>query len=99
MLIRVNGVKIKINQEKGDDVVPRCLNCGNETSFISSSIQSGTPWMSTENSAVAAHFADGQVRHVENHGASHDIIDEAFQRPESYFDTCHQCGSTNLQWP
>ncbi|WP_366922373.1 hypothetical protein MFMK1_002828 [Metallumcola ferriviriculae] len=79
--------------------MPRCMDCGNDTTFSSSAIPNGAPWANGPYSGLVASFSEGQVKHVENMGAAYEVAQEAFQRPEGYFDTCHHCGSANLQWP
>ncbi|MBO8168323.1 MAG: hypothetical protein H0Z35_03940 [Thermoanaerobacteraceae bacterium] len=79
--------------------MPRCLDCGNQTSFLSSGIPLGTPWLGQIDSGLAAHFSDGEVRHIENMGVSCETAQDALRRPENYFDTCHHCGSRNIVWP
>ncbi len=77
--------------------LPRCLNCGNSERFVSSYIVSSRKF--NEPHGMAAKFTkNGGLAHLENNNAPSEIYNEAYQTPEKYFDTCHNCGSTNLLW-
>lgn len=77
--------------------MPRCLNCGNTNRFVSSQIVSSR--RHHEPHGLAGQFSDhGSIVHLENNNASLESFNEAWQTPEKYFDTCHNCGSQNLLW-
>lgn len=79
--------------------MPRCLNCGNSEIFAASTVPNTSPWTASgPTSGMIGDFSQGELRHLENSGAAHEVIREAYQSPEAYFDTCQHCGSTNLSW-
>ena len=78
-------------------ILPRCLNCGNVSTFHNSGYR---PIPQLHDSVgLAAYFSeDGSVRHIENRNAPHELVDNAWKSPEGYFDTCAMCESQNITW-
>ncbi len=77
--------------------MPRCLNCGNTERFVSSQITSSKHFHQPH--GMAGQFTEtGDLAHLENNNAPLEIYDQALQAPEHVFDTCHNCGSTNVRW-
>lgn len=77
--------------------MPRCLNCDNTKRFVSSQFFSSKKHY--EPHGLAGQFSDnGSIVHIENNNISLESFNKAWQTPEKYFDTCHNCGSQNLMW-
>jgi len=75
--------------------MPRCLKCGNQSAFASSSVYA--PHYS--NGLVDLFNSDGTLHDFENRGAPYETVQQAWQKPEAYFDLCANCGSNLLLWP
>lgn len=79
--------------------MPRCLNCGNELSFVSSRIE---PVASTANGPASGIIADfdteGYITEMESLNGDMDAAQEAWESPREYFDTCYECGSEQIVW-
>lgn len=77
--------------------MPRCLNCDNTDRFVSSQVVSSR--RHSEPHGLTGQFSShGSVTHLENNNISQKTLNEAWQTPEKYFDTCHSCGSQKLLW-
>lgn len=80
--------------------MPRCVNCGNNEAFVSSSVPVASPTTGRYFSGLVANFSgEGNLINLENTNASWDQVQSAWQRPEYYFDRCYHCGSQRLIWP
>ena len=79
--------------------MPRCARCGNTFSFGSVFVPPAAPAANGPVSGLVANFdVDGYITEMESMGADMDIAQEAWERPEEYFNMCYECGSENIIW-
>lgn len=79
--------------------MPRCLSCGNTTSFGSSQFPPAAPTANGPISSLMADFNDdNSINQMSTLGPSIDEAQEAWEAPRSYFDTCYVCGSQKIGW-
>lgn len=79
--------------------MPRCAKCGNTLSFGSSQVP---PASLTANGPVSGLVADfdkaGYITEMESLTSDLDVVQEAWERPEEYFNICYNCGSEDIYW-
>lgn len=79
--------------------MPKCLNCGNLNDFGVMDIPTDPPTANGPISGLMGHFSnEGNLENMESMGASLEEAQEAFERPDRYFDVCLACGSQEVQW-
>ena len=79
--------------------MPRCARCGNSFSFGSSQIPPVAPTANGPVSGLIANFDDeGYITEMESIGADLDCAQEAWERPDEYFNVCYECGSNDVIW-
>ncbi|MCL5290605.1 MAG: hypothetical protein ACOY35_10785 [Bacillota bacterium] len=79
--------------------MPYCNVCGNQESLASSKLPPGADTANAPPYGLLGNFdEDGCLTTMECQGASLDDAQEAYERPEEYFDTCPVCGSRDIRW-
>lgn len=91
--VRVNEVA------SGGIKMPYCKKCGNHESLASSYFLPSSETATAPPYGLLGNFnQEGYLTTLECQGASLDDAQEAFERPEIYFDTCPSCGSHDIHW-
>ncbi|CUH96360.1 hypothetical protein P22_2450 [Propionispora sp. 2/2-37] len=78
--------------------MPRCLDCGNTKSFVSSVVSPASQYANGPLSGLIADFADETLQQVTSLGADKKTINAANAKPQEFFDTCFYCGSQQISW-
>lgn len=79
--------------------MPYCKQCGNKQLFASSRVPNAAPYANGPISGVLGSFDDqGDLINITRVGADRATARSAFSHPVAYFDTCSQCGSTEIEW-
>lgn len=79
--------------------MPYCNVCGNQESLASSKLPPSADTANAPPYGLLGNFdEDGCLTTMECQGASLDDAQEAYERPEEYFDTCPVCGSQDIRW-
>lgn len=79
--------------------MPRCANCGNTKTLASTLVPANTPTANPPPYGLVAYFGEsGSINTMECQGADLDDAQEAFERPEIFFNICPVCGSDDILW-
>ncbi len=79
--------------------MPYCRACGNNRSFVASSIPPVAPTANGLASGLLATFEpQGGLATVTRLGADKGTAQAARANPREYFDTCLACGSQDIAW-
>ncbi len=79
--------------------MPHCTRCGNAFSFGSSMIPPAALTANGPISGLVANFdRDGYITEMESTGADIDTAQEAWEKPNEFFDLCYECGSSRIDW-
>ncbi len=79
--------------------MPRCARCGNTLSFGSSYVPSTAPTANGPVSGLVANFDnEGYITEMDSLTSDLNAVQEAWERPEEYFDICYNCGSEDIYW-
>lgn len=80
--------------------MPKCLDCGNEESFGSKEIPGVAPTANGPITGLVANFdREGYISQIESMNGDIDLAQEAWERPQDFFDICYVCGSDRIIWP
>ena len=79
--------------------MPYCRDCGNSIFFTSSMVSPAAPAATGPASGLVGRFDDdGALVEMDSLGADDEIRRHAVANPLVYFNTCMECGSTNVAW-
>ncbi|WP_418789965.1 hypothetical protein [Phosphitispora sp. TUW77] len=79
--------------------MPKCAKCGNSFSFGCSAIPSVTPAANGLVSGLIGNFdQQGHITEMDSLINNLDQVQEAWEFPEEFFDTCYECGSNEIIW-
>lgn len=79
--------------------MPHCCNCGNSKTMASNKFSTLEATANPPPFGIIANFnQDGTIRDLECQGAGLDDAQEAFERPDIYFNVCPLCGSKDIKW-
>ena len=79
--------------------MPRCNNCGNTKTLAGTLVPVSTPTANPSPYGLPANFDNnGCIDTMECQGADLDDAQNAFERPELYFNACPVCGSDDILW-
>ncbi len=78
--------------------MPTCQECGNNLAFSSSKVSTEVPCANPPFPLQANFATSGQLESIEYAGNEDQIVKDAWEHPEIFFDTCGTCGSQKLEW-
>jgi len=79
--------------------VPKCVRCGNTFSFGSSGVPPAAPAANGPVSGLIANFDEqGYITEMDSMANNLDLVQEAWEMPKEFFDTCYECGSNEIIW-
>lgn len=80
--------------------MPKCKNCGNTHSFGTSKVEPAAQYTNGLQSGLIGDFnKQHEIVQLSSRGANKAIITAASDNPQAYFDTCLNCGGTEIEWP
>lgn len=78
--------------------MPRCLQCENRKSFVSSKVLPASPYSNGPLSGLIGDFSENGLEQLTSMGAAKAVVNAATSKPKEYFDTCFYCGSQQVVW-
>ncbi|HEX3015896.1 MAG TPA: hypothetical protein VHQ46_05905 [Desulfobacteria bacterium] len=78
--------------------MPYCLDCGNDKLFSSELVSPEVPFVNPPLPLQANFSPQGHLETIEYTGSDQDLSEDAFDKPQEFFNVCSLCGSKNIVW-